>query len=207
MSLTRAIFHHVPKSGGTYVIRALKEAGIAQKRTAWWQNDAGIGRAQIEKYPAVFFQSSHHAFLPDRFMAEPDEYYFTWVRNPVEMVYSAYGFWTGRGAKNMQNPQPNDLYRRIQEHQTLESYVDTVLASEDLFFPESVYTSLDLKAFDFVGSAHRMAHDITCLTNALGRPLGIHPPPVNVSGVLYEYRRAELEERLAPELAAVEEWL
>lgn len=201
----RVILHHTPKSGGTYVLQVLQHAGYTHKRVPW--SDPRAGRAIIGcNYSASLF-SSHHAFHPGVFTPKRGEYYITWVRNPVDMAYSAWHYYSSN-PQALNNARPPHLFTRIGAHDTPEGYIDAMLASKAPFFPEGVYTGLDLSRFDYVGSAERMDESLRGLLEMLGRFFaGGIVGRVNQSGATYTYRRAELGERLAPEMEAVEPWL
>ena len=161
----RIVFHHIPKTGGTCVLEALKSYGVTQARIPW----VGLrnGRAFLDGYrlPASgnvpMVVSSHHAFHPERFDDMIDELYVTWVRNPIDMVYSSYAYF--HGAVQGHIARPTHLFSRILKHPTLESYIDAVLADAMPFFPMTFFTGLELDAFDFVGSSNRMGHSIARL--------------------------------------------
>lgn len=209
--MKRIIAHHVPKTGMTYVLKALEQAGYTHKRVPWAHEVTG--REAIQGSPDATLFSSHHAFAPDRFTPVEGELWITWVRHPVDMVYSAYAYYREHPGV-LRNVRPRYLYDRIAEHDTLEGYVDAVLASDRPFFPEGAFSTLGLEpyhgggsvVFDFVGCAERMGPDVADLASVLGVEVPLPPRLVNATGAAKTYRREELEKRLRPEIEAVAPW-
>lgn len=202
--MMRLVFHHSMKTGGSYVLKVLQQAGFSHKRVPWSDNRSGREIVDTLESPSLF--SSHHAYRPECFAPQQGEFYFTWVRNPADMAYSIYAY-LRKHPERTHNPQPAHLFERIRQHDTLEGYIDAVLASEAPFFPETAFTGLDFSKFDFIGSAERMAESLAALAERTDSLIPLDTEPVNRSGATYTYRRAELAERLAPERKAVEPWL
>lgn len=203
MGAVKLVCHHIPKTAGTYLLTVLKGAGLSHHRSGW--ADTPTGREDIDAHPDVQLHTSHWAFHPSRFTPRPEELYLTWVRHPVDMAYSAYAFFHSR-TRLRREMRPHHLFERIGAHDTLESYIDAVLASPEPFYPEGVFTGIDLSAFDFVGSVERMTESLRALFSRIDKPVP-NRAPVYETGVAKTYRREALEARLQPEIEAVRPWL
>lgn len=217
----KLVFHHIPKTGGSTVEVFLQEHYYTN-RTRVSQNKVDQGRRVITDSKESRFFSSHDVYHPAVFKKEHHELYFTWVRNPIDMVYSSFFYFQGQyKVLHLPSSRPGQPRYVFNPHETVEDYIDTCLASDEPFYPEGYYVDLKERGFphvfDFVGRCHRMDQDLASLCELAG----MDPPgkiaTIRVSdkrgryrtsdGMTYLYRRAELAERLSADLEVVREWL
>ena len=194
MNSRRLIFHHVPKTAGTYVLNELaKSTGGRPVRIPQTSRRTGL------RHATGLLNSSHHAFQNVR--PEDGDFFFTWLRDPVAMAFSAFSYFKARpqfaGAAVV---SPNPLFavqvRRIQEFDSVEDYVDAALADSFPIFPAGHFT-LDWSRFHFVGFTETMAESLAGLRDAAGlRTVRPDWEPVNRSPRLPRYREAEVRESL-----------
>lgn len=194
----RIVFHHIPKAGGTSVVKALSQATrhhrIAFQRQLWGEDAMG----------ARGCYSSHYSFA-DHQPADGD-FYFTWVRNPADMFYSAWRYYKCRVRPN-KHYQPEATARFLREFAgaaSLEEYTDRCLeADHPHTFPRGLF-DLPWERFHFVGVTERMDESIAELSRLTGLPLT--PLHVNATGSDNSYRRDEVEALLSRELEIYQRW-
>ena len=189
------VFHHVPKTGGTYVLRALA-ASLRHARARPLERLLPVRFRRVgltSRWPASRWLvdlcrlryhglSSHWAFHPSRFNPRGFDFYFTWLRDPGEMFLSAWRYYRDIGFDVEVSPRLR-LTRQVELIRTascLGEYLGRCEAGAD-FFPCGAMDDLDLGAFDFVGRCERMDEDLEVLMARLGLELRIPKRHVNVS--------------------------
>lgn len=184
------IFHHVPKTGGTFVVKCLTEnlanSNKFPKKCERIEFNKRCRSPQdfIEhKRGQIAMVSSHWAFGPKTFKKNKEDFYISWRRDPVEMFFSAWRFYRGEGAWARNVAKPERLRKQIvlmQDCAGLEDYVKKCEQGTD-FFPCGSIDELNWGKFDFVGSCENMESDLERLCNLLGIKRVAVPAPVMVS--------------------------
>jgi hypothetical protein len=240
------IYHHVPKCGGSYVIRAL----VASMRAAGWPaygnfrvtfGDAEPDLAVVRAHHGM--TSSHWAYGPERkdeggrvkdegrgeldgrgqslnldcagsvkiARNDPGDLYLSWVRDPVEMFFSAWEFY-----RSPLSSLPWTRCERLREQigrvfpleKSFEAYVEECWAPGVEPYPlgqvpwvpteRGFGVAADwVAAFDFVGCVERMEPDLAELCERLGIELVLPARRENVSP------RTVDRERWRPEVEAL----
>ena len=189
----KLIFHHIPKAGGTSVLHSLRQVH-KHKRIAFASNVSNIKIGNG-------FYSSHYYFKD----YEGDGLYFTWIRNPVDMFYSAFSYYS-------QPNKPHPLYKPeatrawladAVKHPTLEAYVDAALDENHVdTFPRGLL-DLNWDRFDFVGVTERMRSSLAAFSDLVGATLPIKHS--NRSSGAKDYRRDEVEAMLSDQMEIYDE--
>jgi hypothetical protein len=191
------VFHHIPKAGGTSVVKALSQR-MRHKRLAF-QHEADDWR-KVGLIDGL--NSSHYTF---RDYAGP-ELFITWIRNPADMFYSAWRYY-GAGSRPHPNYRPletRDFLREFVGASTLEEYVDRCLeADHPHTFPRGLF-DLPWERFGFVGVTERMQESLDALGEMLG--LKLEAQHINSTGSDNSHRRDEVEAMLDHEMEVYRRW-
>lgn len=187
------VFHHIPKSGGTSVVNSLKHR-FPHHRVTFNETEGRVWGNN-----GLF--SSHHAF---RDYSGPG-LFITWIRNPVDMFYSAWRYYTQSGRPHPQY-QPEKTAQFIKDKlrgcHTIREYVDRCLADDDpAMFPRGLF-DLHWDRFDFVGVTEEMDQSMKRLGDLSGARF--KPRHVNKTGSDNSYRRDEVANMLEREVAIYE---
>ena len=190
------VFHHIPKAGGSSVIRSFS---VKKNRLAF--QDQADDWTKVRLIDGL--NSSHYAFKD----YDGKAFYMTWVRNPADMFYSGFRFYS-RSAKPHPEYRPVETRRFIRQYvkqcETIEQYTDQCLSDDHPHtFPRGMF-DLHWDRFDFIGVTERMQESLDTLGKQLGLKLEAHH--VNASGSDNNYRRAEVEQMLAREMEIYNRW-
>ena len=193
----RFVFHHIPKSGGTSVKQAVEASGAL----CCWVNDRAESLEGALARGAQWY-ASH--FLFRDYMPAAGDVYFTWIRDPVELFFSGYYYWRDPRIEvlGFEFDAPMvEFMRRVGRYEDARAYVDAVLEERPKHvFPRGLF-NLAWDRFDFIGRTDRMAESLEAFNRRFGTRLEhVHVNRKGRGDVIY--RRAELEEFLAPELEA-----
>lgn len=185
------VFHHIQKTGGTSVVNSL--AKHFHHTRATFSDDS------IRPFGSGLF-SSHHAFKD----YEGPGLFITWIRNPVDMFYSGWRYYSQAGRLHP-HYRPIETLEFIREHikpTTLKEYVDKCLEmNHPHMFPRLMF-DLPWERFDFVGVTERMDESIQRLGRLIGKSL--EPRHLNKTGSDNSYRRDEVAKLLEREVAIYE---
>lgn len=195
--MTRFVFHHIPKSGGTSVRRAAEAAGFTEVAA---QNPESDSLPEFLVHGD--FLSSHFLFAD--YDPAPGDVYFTWLRDPIDMFFSGYHYWRMAHVEvvGFEFSAPMvEFMRGVARHPSARDYVDAVLDERPRHvFPRGLFT-LPWERFHFIGRTDRMADSIAVFNDRFGTSL--EPLKKNSTGRgPVKYRRGELEQFFAPELEA-----
>lgn len=168
------------------MITSLKQR-MGHRRVAFGQKAGCIGDG---------FHSSHFAFKD----YDGDGFYFTWVRNPVDMFYSGFRFYQRHDRPHV-NYEPAEtkafISNYIRPDVTLEQYVDRCLDEKPAFmFPQTMF-DLNWSRFDFVGVTERMTESLDQFGAMIGQTFAASH--VNKTASNNEYRRSEVSKLLQKE--------
>lgn len=179
-------FDHLPKTGGTQVIKvlvaALRAAGrpYASEVVAWSAEEHEVAKRLGPEGPAIGVLSSHWYCTPVRFaiQARPGDRLITWRRDPVAMCFSAYRYYRQRGqaaplVQQTRNPRLRAQGQAILEARDLEHYLDMIEAGVAPYPVGVRDTALRHReaVYDFIGYAEHMARDLRRLLTELGLPI------------------------------------
>lgn len=186
------VFHHIQKTGGTSVVNSLSRC-LPHTRATFSDID-------IRPFGDHGLFSSHHAFKD----YDGPGLFITWIRNPVDMFYSGWRYYSGAG-----RPHPNykptetlEFIRRYIKPTSLKEYVDKCLEIDHPhMFPRTMF-DLPWERFDFVGVTEAMDDSIRRLARRTG--LKLQPKHVNKTGSDNSYRRDEVAKLLEREVATYE---
>lgn len=202
MNADRIIFHHLKKSGGTSVIQNLRYALRSHKRIGFEDTVDDLYRF-IDNNKKIKIFSSHYAFAD--YEKRDDEFYITWIRNPVDMFYSAWSFY---------REQPDKIHLQMVPaiHKTgfnaqhafddISEWINFCIDGPRRFFPMDEFNA-DFDSFNFIGRCEHMNEDLFELSNILGLKFNLpFLPPMNTSNSpkVRTYRRNELEQQLGKEM-------
>lgn len=186
------VFHHIPKAGGTSVITSLKNK-MRHRRIAFGQKAGAINNG---------FYSSHFAFKD----YAGHGFYFTWVRNPVDMFYSGFRYYQRYDRPHPQySPESTRQFiaKYIRPDVTLEQYVDLCIEeNHEHMFPRGML-DLNWDRFDFVGVTERMGESLDKFGSMIGHRF--NPSHVNKTATNNEYRRDDVSKMLQREIEIYQE--
>lgn len=185
------IFDHIPKSGGTYIFQKLKTkykfvsfaAGLAETNfEKEVQKIFGVFESKIHstnciKIEEIELVRAHSKF--DNYKKHPSDFYFTIIRNPIDMFYSEFLF-----------------TRRKLDIKELLHELDETISKTKFVYRNNKFQNLD--RYDFVGITEEMDMTIKSLENELNIDLSDTPDipnknPEDKKNIIYNYRRQELE--------------
>ncbi len=167
------IFHHIPRTGGTFVIESLVKSleysnlyPYSHCRVGFNDNINNIDSFIFTIKRDFAFISSHWAFNPKFFHKKNNEFYFTWKRDPERMFLSAWEYY--RLNKNI---APNTIRLKnqvnlIRNCKNIKEYIQECENGKD-FFPCGNVDDTKNKKFDFVGNCETMDEDIMKICNIL----------------------------------------
>ena len=191
------IFYHIPKTGGTAVVRSLEKAGMSHQRITfedeYKQSDADM-------------ISSHWATL------DMPGYRVTWIRHPVDVFYSGLNMYVNSNNTFANGKKLTKGYVPVKTGEIIMDWIevgtktaiDRVLAGaydSDYVFPNP-FLLPDWSTFDFIGRHTHHDTDLRLLGEQFN--LNINPLKKNVARP-YEtmYRRNEIRRYFS---AAVKEY-
>lgn len=221
VNFKRIIFHHIPKTASTYV-RLHTEKAIGGKsciiRLCHLENPHYRSpqlRGTIDRMSAsIYLVASHYAFRD--YVPVEGELYITWLRNPVDLFYSAWNYFRRSATPSIQASlfKPlRDQVIHMCRHKGFNTYLDAALGGMSVY-PQLQF-DLDWKAFGFVGVAEQMQYSLSRLSSMLGVWIGhpggkVRPTMDSPIAVLYDHRRDEIVTLLSKELGiyrqVAEEW-
>jgi len=164
----RCIFIHIPKTGGTTILKTLNN-----------------GRNAIRYHTPYMDFLKYNPVLFNEF------YKFSFVRNPFDKIYSAYSYLCGGGDQDTDLPLSDEINR----YKDFDDFVVNGLAeglyrSHNLFRAQSYFvTAHDEKVMvDFVGKLEQFSQDWKIVADKLKLPQ--NPGFTNKSNRLNDYRKA-----------------
>jgi hypothetical protein len=186
------IFHHIPKTAGTFLFSQMK------KHYKYISLAPGNPQTKFEKeiceyfgnnFEGKIFQKNTNKIDKDTFFRAhgkffnynkkyDTDFYFTCLRNPVDMFYSEHTF---RSNKNI-----NELLNLLDEK------IDNM---KKIWRCDQFY---NLERFDFVGITEHMEETIKVLNAKLNikiKNLKLNVNKRKEKNIIYSHRRNELEEK------------
>jgi hypothetical protein len=225
MNYDRLIFDHVPKTAGSFVRRYLINStacmgfqddvenhyipvhvdadGICDSRAVneTIQSYQGKPYGDIER-PVLL--SGHRIFNSNIFTPNPDDFYFTFIRNPIDVFYSDYYF-VNRRYKDLPDVWPIDdildeeyginLNRRSPFKEYVDWFIDEY--EDNTIFYEKTYNTYSTGKHRFIGIQEQMNTSMIRLCNWLDIEYDKEEVSVSVNGSDrppedYTYRRSEI---------------
>lgn len=185
------VFDHRRKTGGTFLRWELSD----RFNYAWFYD--ALQKSDFAVQPGQGLQlvcgHDHFTRLPPR----ESVFYFTVLRNPVDVVYSG----ANAHYRNLCRAKSDEEIGPRQPF--LKERIDTFLRDESelewIWRTKAHWRDLELDRYDFVGVQELMGRTLKRLNRILGTDLTNHRRR-NVAGGPHEYRRSDLEERLRPEI-------
>lgn len=143
----RSIIYHIPKTGGTWVKVALKNAGINYRTPRW----------SAEPHP---FNLKHAHSTPDNVApnAKEGRFSITFVRKPVSWYTSYWSFRSRKGARRDQKFPADGLWS-----DDFDEFVNNILDAYPSGFVTELYqyyTGEDGNKVDFVGRQENLRQDL-----------------------------------------------
>jgi hypothetical protein len=163
----KVIYHHVPKTAGSFIGRKLGKyygyrfrVNLPYRKTNPYQT--------IDLNPDSRLFASHHAF--ENFQPRPREYYFTFLRHPVSMFYSQ--FKHDQRLLRQGKPWRNGwkilgYLKDARDTRSIRDFIDLRLEKGADLFP-SGYFNLNFQRFHFVGITEEMDRSLKIMSNHLG---------------------------------------
>ena len=193
----RFVFSHMPKTGGTSVIASFRWAGLEVFKASF----------AIAATPDAWIRGcrAEHGLFASRFLfmerrPASADVYFTWLRDPVDLLYSAFYWYRSHSPTRIYRPRATgELLRRLVErHSRVEGFVDDILEHRYRdAFPREWFRRMGLDGFDFVGITERMRESLSVFNARYGTALkAVH---ANAIGAPKQYRREEVREFLGAE--------
>lgn len=167
--MKRIIFHHIPKTGGSYVIEALENSRWDGKPIEAIRFAFPERALQDLTFRDERLLSSHWAFHPTRFRPGEEMIWITWIRDPARMFFSAWHYYRRPGATEQTTVRDSRFrgqIEAIQEAKDLNQYLDWFFAGGDAFPLGQLPTNLN--RFDFVGRCEHMHQDLIELGELCG---------------------------------------
>ena len=185
------LFHHIPKTGGTFVIRSLEGSGLSHQRIFFWKSVPDPGDFELF--------SSHHALHPGKCRRNfENPFWFTWLRNPVDVFYSAFHYYREKFPEELIAKTPPLLRTQITKIKAAESlaqYAETVRSP----YPCGWYP-VNLDVFDFIGTAETIEKSLERLSERIGIRLKVATAEINRGS--YDRSERPSEDRIRPLLRA-----
>lgn len=215
------IYHHIPKAGGSFIIKKLADifnscrfsfqdaelAGFEEIKKGLY---ARLGRSGTRRFlesinwdnhegKGIEFVTSHDMFDPRHFQKRDEDFYFTFMRHPVDRCYSSI-YYMKRVTKTSLLPE----YKRVKETWglPLDVLIDRLLQQPF----ESRYDPQSLAKLDFVGVTEEMDRSLKVLNGVLGTRIK-NDERINANeGEDYSYRRDELERHFREEIKIYDDY-
>lgn len=147
---TESIFVHIPKAGGISIIKSL-----------YGNQAAGFGHPTYKRFLKLYGKKRFN-----------DYYKFTFVRNPWDRLYSAYGFLKKGGMNHLDEKFSKEV---ISEVHTFEDFVIKWLTPERVyswvhFLPQHTFITNDNGELvaDFVGRFENFETDFKTISDHVG---------------------------------------
>jgi hypothetical protein len=185
------VLHHMPRTGGTFLRKQLRLHLAPGPEISF-----GAGRltprllCDVNYRPRVMVYHCSGPEFRAVYRREDGDFTVTFVRDPVELVYSNFAYMQSRlqqGDAPSARSSEWAYYAR-----SMEAHVDDVIEGS----VTAGWIETDLDCFDFVGVVEEMPKSIAALNAALGTSLATGPPLNQIQGER-SYRRAELASVLA----------
>lgn len=192
------LFYHIPKTAGTF-IRVKMESVFNSlslypiQSQCWMSNHEGL--------PLEFKCSHNYYLLQSRLQA--DDYFFTFLRHPVDIIYSRYAYLAKYNDSKKYNIL-SDSQKQFYE-MTIDEHIDKLMSGE---LKPAVYgkadTKVDFDAFSFVGIVEDMDQSLAVLNKDLGTHIMNNTVINKGPGIDNSYRREDLEKVCEPEIEIFE---
>lgn len=157
--MTKSIFIHIPKAGGISIIQSL-----------YGEQAGGFGHPTYQRFLKLYGKKRFKAY-----------YKFTFIRNPWDRLYSAYGF-LKKGGMNHQDEQFSKQV--LAEVETFEDFVMHWLTPERVnswvhFLPQYTFITNEKGDLivDFVGRFENFENDFDTISNHIG----VHRPLIHLN--------------------------
>lgn len=185
------VLHHLPRTGGTFLRDQLR-IHVAPGPEISFGASRLTPRLMCDAYyrPRVLVYHCSGAEFRTAYRREDGDFVITFVRDPVDLVYSNFAYMQRRllrGDVALSERREWAYYER-----SMHAHVDDVISGA----VGVDWLHRDLDGFDFVGVTERMPESIAALNAALGTSLAAGPPLNGARGDR-TYRRAELAKVLA----------
>jgi hypothetical protein len=191
------VFHHIPRTGGTFLIEKLRQTSLGCGPTIEFSAPSRFVPRVLcnQEYRPVMliYHTSGKRFERD-FHRRPGDFVFTFLRNRVDMVYSNFAYMRMRIRRGDKLNGWTDSQHRYFER-SIEEHVDGLLAADE---PDSEYPC-DLKGYDFVGITEEMSLSLRVLNKLSGTAL-VNDEPINSVSSEKMYRRQDLEHKFAEQM-------
>lgn len=193
----RFILYHIPKTGGTWVKVALKNAGVRYRTPRWSR----------EPHP---FNLKHAHSTPDNVTpkAKAGRVGITFVRQPVTWYASYWSFRSRKGARRDEKFPADGLWS-----DDFDRFVNNILDAYPRGFVTALYqyyTGADCEKVDFVGRQEHLADDLVRAMGLAGEPfdeVALRATPRRNEGQSQWLRRCVLSDASLARMAHCERWI
>ena len=183
------VFDHLRKTGGTF----LKWEFARRLNYAWFYPSGVRHDFSVQPRRGLQFICGHDRFSD--LESDGSTFFFTFLRNPVDVVYSAANAHHRNLLRDGKTSEPRERF--------VERRVAAILDDEAslgwTWRTKAQWSKLDLERYDFVGVQEEMETSLAQLGRAVGLDLA-NRGRRNQSGGRHTHRRAELSAFFAAEI-------
>jgi hypothetical protein len=183
------VFIHIPKTGGRSIRTLLRNNDeFKVDEVGWWP---GISKEQKEgkNISRLFMHSSLiniENYLYESGFNPLDYYFFSFIRNPWDMVVSLYEFYRQYIKPNSKTHNKDILKKIMCARQSFDHFVSNDCHDGKLF--SSIIDSSNTKSIDFVGSFENFEMDLKKISNKITNSNQYFPLPHEHKTIREDYR-------------------
>lgn len=205
--------YHVPKTAGSSLrqsfINSFGERAVFGIYRNTGANSLRKGKPiWIPKRSSVVF--GHLPTHENHQIMFPNAKKITWVREPLERVWSLLGHYFSIGEQSPQYKAITELYINkgiVKKEAIFERILKDKLLYQSTHVYSNYFTAIPLSEFDFVGSVHRNVEDLARLQKLLGKSIAESNENIRDSKKTFPKSLRYLEKELEAEYEIVSDYL